>query len=75
MTLADVLTSFLDVADESDADALGNAIRRLSNESARCVADHTAVEDALAEFAIEISDAPLTPMRLQALLKAARAYR
>jgi carbon-monoxide dehydrogenase large subunit len=34
-----------------------------------------AVEDALAEYGIEISDAPLSPMRLQALLKAVGAYR
>jgi carbon-monoxide dehydrogenase large subunit len=34
-----------------------------------------AIEDALAPFDIEISDAPLTPMKIQALLKAAGAYR
>jgi carbon-monoxide dehydrogenase large subunit len=34
-----------------------------------------AVEDALAPFNIEICDAPLTPMRIQALLRAAGAYR
>jgi carbon-monoxide dehydrogenase large subunit len=34
-----------------------------------------AVEDALSPFGIEICDAPLTPMRLQALLAAAGAYR
>ena len=34
-----------------------------------------AVEDALASYGIEICDAPLTPMRLQSLLRAAGAYR
>ena len=35
----------------------------------------SAVENALAPFNVEICDAPLTPMRIQALLKAAGAYR
>ncbi len=35
----------------------------------------SAVENALAPFNVEICDAPLTPMRIQALLRAAGAYR
>ena len=44
MSLSTILDAFLDVADEPDADALGNAIRRLANESARCVGDYTCGE-------------------------------
>ena len=44
MSLSTILETFITNADEPDADALGNAIRRLANESARCVANQTCGE-------------------------------
>ncbi len=43
-TLSEVVSRFLDGADECDAAALGNEVRRLANDSVRCIGDFTCGE-------------------------------